>query len=410
MRCETTYISPEEAVRLLFQRVKPPVDRETAALPDTSGRVLAEDLYAALDQPPFDRSPLDGYAVQARDTADAGEAHPVSLRVVDDLPAGTPPGRAVGPGEAARIMTGAPVPPGADCVVRQEDTDCGKETVRIYVPHRAGQNICRKGEDFQAGRLLLQKGEALNAVRIGTLASMGKTEVSVFRRPRIGILTTGDELVDLGGRLAPGKIYNSNQYTLAARVRELGGEAMVSPPCPDRVEKLAAAVDRAAAPADLLITTGGVSVGERDCMPEVQERLRGQPVFKGIQIKPGAPAMAFVHRETLVLCLSGNPFAAAATFELLARPLFPLLRGERDCTPSLPRASGVLRNCFPKASPGRRFIRGFWDGRNVFLPHKNEAGHSSGVLSSMMRCNCLVDIPAGSPPLPEGTPVEVVLL
>ena len=407
---EPVYISPEQAVQLLAQALAASPETETVALGEASGRILARDLYAPLDQPPFPRSPLDGYAVRALDTTGASRERPVALRVVGTLHAGSAPSLSIAPGEAARIMTGAPIPAEADCVIRQEDTDYGADTVQIHVAHRPFQNYCRRGEDIQKGSLLLQRGEALSFSKIGVLAAMGQARISVFRRPRVGVLTTGDELTDVAAPLAPGKIYNSNQYALEARLRELGAEAVVSPPCPDRADMLAKAVGDAADRVDFLITTGGVSVGERDCMPAVRELLGGEPIFKGIRVKPGAPAMAFRHRGKVVLCLSGNPFAAVATFELLAHPLLPLLQGARVCSLSLPRAAAVLQTAFPKPSPGRRFIRAYYENQRVFLPQEGGDPHSSGVLASMTACNCMIDIPAGSGPLPAGRMVEVVLL
>lgn len=253
-------------------------------------------------------------------------------------------------------------------------------------------------------------GETIDAPRVGLLAMLGYAGVPVFARPVVGILATGDELVDAGTPLSPGKIYNSNKYQLAARVRELGCVPHILPNCPDEPEDLAAAVRNALPQVDLLITTGGVSVGAHDYMPAVCQKLGGELLFHGVKMKPGSPAMAFRKDGRTVLCLSGNPFAAAATFELLARPVIALLQGRGENDLQLPRVTGYLTGSFPKGSPVRRFLRATIRGKDVSLPQGGTGRHSSGTLSSMVGCNCMVDVPAGCGGLEAGQEVTVVLL
>lgn len=400
--------SLEDAVLRLLAAAPCPLQAETVSLEDALGRVLAEDVYASFDQPPFDRSPLDGYAVRAADTVSAGRESPAVLRVAGETLAGMPPAPALRPGEAVRIMTGAPIPPGADCAVRQEDTDYGEGRVQVYVSHRPFQNYCRRGEDLREGTLALRREYRLDAAAIGILAMLGRAEVRVLARPKVALLTAGDELTEPGRPLPDGKIYNSNQYLLSARLLELGALPQIQPCRGDDVKCLGDTVDSALREVPFLITTGGVSVGKRDLMPEVCRSLNGELLFHGVPVKPGAPAMAFRHRGGLALCLSGNPFAAAATFELLARPVLQKMQGLSDRP--LPRTTAVLQEPFPKASPGRRLLRArFRDGR-VCLPRGGADVHASGVLSSLLDCNCLIDIPAGSAPLTAGQTVSAVLL
>ena len=408
MMRDKTDLPLEKAVAVLLrsQRYTPSVER--LPLAEALGRVSAQDVRAPFDLPPFDRSPLDGYAVIAADTADASRGSPAVLEVTGQLCAGMMPAASIGRGQAVRIMTGAPIPAGADCVVRQEDTERGGGAVRVYVPHRPFQNFSPRGSDVRRGTCCIRRGEVLDAVRLGILASLGLAEAAVLSRPVVGLLTTGDELAEPGTPLSAGKIYNSNLYLLQARLRELDCLPRVLPPCGDDAHSIARSIHEALPSLDFLITTGGVSVGERDFLPEVCSLLHGELLFKGIAIKPGSPAMAFVHRGKCVLCLSGNPFAAAATLELLARPVLAQMRGlSRD---SHRRTSGVLQDEFPKASRGRRFIRAYIVGEKVFLPKGESETHSSGALISMSGCNCMIDIPANSGPLSPGQRVSVVIL
>ncbi len=400
--------SLEDAVTRLLAAAPCPLQAETVPLEDALGRILAKDVYASFDQPPFDRSPLDGYAVRAEDTASASRGAPAVLRVMGETLAGMPPAPPLRSGEAIRIMTGAPIPPGADCIVRQEDTDCGETQVQIFVSHQPFQNYCRQGEDIRQGTLALQRHTRIDAAAIGILAMLGRAAVPVLARSRVGLLTTGDELEEVGAARRAGKIYNSNQYLLSARLRELGAIPHVLPSQGDSLSRIGNAVDGALAQCSFLITTGGVSVGKRDLMPEVCRFLKGEPLFHGVPMKPGAPALAFRRRSGLVLCLSGNPFAAAATFELLARPVLQRLQGLPDRP--LPRTTAILREPFPKASPGRRFLRAQFHEGEVRLPSGGADVHASGALFSMLGCNCLIDIPAGSPSLTEGQRIEVILL
>ena len=404
-----TNLTVEEALEQIDAHVSP-LPEQTLTIAQARGRVLAEDVISPIDQPPFDRSPLDGYALMAADTAGASRETPVRLQVTGTVCAGGCPAGPLASGQAVRVMTGGMLPAGADCVIRQEATDRGTETVEIYESLRDGANYVRAGEDFRAGDVLLPSGTRLDAAAFAVLSSAGidpETErVLVSPLPRVAVLCTGDELVYPSVHpLPPGKIYDSNRTFLTHRLRELGIQA--EPGCEhfmDDPALVAGSIRRAMEWADAVITTGGVSVGIKDIMHEVLPLLGAEQIFTRTKVKPGTPAIFAVAQGKPILALSGNPFAAAATFELFGRPMLAKLSG--DPRLDVHRATAVLRGSFSKTSPGRRYIRGCYADGIVTLP----AGHSSGQLRSMVGCNCLVDIPAGSGPLSDGQPVQVVLL
>ena len=399
-----TGLTLEEAQQVLCEGIDC-LGTEKLPLMGALGRRLAEEINAPMDQPPFDRSPLDGYALRAADTAGACREHPVSLTVADTVYAGDTPRVPVTPGRAVRVMTGAMLPPGCDCVLKQEDTDMGSPAVEIYASLRPGDNYVYRGEDYRAGTCLLPAGSRVDAAAAGVLSSAGITQVPVNRRPRVGVLSTGDEVVEPGVRPLPaGKIYGANLPLLLARLRELGVENVTGQLAGDDPQAVAEAMKRMLETCDLLITTGGVSVGDKDIFHQALPLLGAERVFWKVQLKPGSPAMFSRYGGKPILSLSGNPFAAFTTFELLARPLLAALSGEPELLPR--REKAVLDTPFPKGSPIRRFVRGKYEKGHVSLPE----GHSSGVLRSLVGCGCLVDIPAGSGPLAAGETVDILML
>ena len=399
-------IELEQAVELLLERANLPEETEEVALSEALGRTLAEDMRADFDNPPFDRSPLDGYAIIAADTAEATREKPARLRIVGEECAGDFFAGTINSGEALRIMTGGAMPRGTDAVIRQEDVAVADGMLEVPYPLRHHENYCFAGEDIKQGTLLIRQGEVLDAPRIGVLASQGKAKVKVCRRPRIVLGGTGDELLQPGEPLAPGKIYNSNLYLLAARLQELGAETRILGIIPDNPEEAAEKLRSQLDWAGLLLTTGGVSVGKKDIMHEVIKLLPAQRLFWGVQMKPGYPLLAYAAEKTLGVALSGNPFAAYTTFELIARPLIDKLAG-RAPRPFL-RVKATLKDAFPKASHGRRFIRAHYEIATgaVSIPGQ----HSSGSLFSAVGCNALVDLPAGTGKLSAGDVVKVLLL
>ena len=311
----------------------------------------------------------------------------------------------VGAGECVRIMTGGAIPKGCDCVVRQEDVR--EEGDAIFVPFTSQpfENYCYAGEDIKKGNLLVRRGQRIRAAQIAVLASEGHADVCVHRRVRSAVASTGDELLQPGEPLRPGKIYNSNLYLLAGRLKELGAEVTVVGSVPDDVERAAEVIASYADRVDLFLTSGGVSVGKKDIMHGVVPALGAERLFWRVCMKPGAPAIAYTRGRMLGIALSGNPFAAYATFELMARPAIARLAGETDVL--MPRRRAVLADAFPKPCYGRRFLRARMEADgSVSLPDQ----HASGSLFSAAGCDAFVDVPAGTPPLVAGTEVEVVIL
>lgn len=395
----------EQAQKLLLERTERIEETEIIPLWEGVGRTLAEDILARHDQPPFPRSPLDGYAVRSRDIEGASKERPVRLAVIDEVDAGYVSSLRAEKGTAIRIMTGAPIPEGADCIVRQEDTDYGEETVEIYKETGAYENYCFAGEDYKAGSKILEKGARLGAVEIGTLASLGLEKAQVFRKVRAAVLTTGDELALPGEELKPGKIYDSNLYMLVTRLTALGVEAVRKGRTGDNPKEAAAWIREAAKEADIILTTGGVSVGKKDIMHDVLKLLNCQRIFWKIAVKPGMPTLCAQYERKLLICLSGNPFGAAANLELLVRPVLAKMAGRKELEPKRLRAEAESE--FPKRSGVTRYVRGFYEDGKVRIP---EGSNASGILSSMCGCNCLIEIPAGTPALKKGDEAWIILL
>lgn len=400
-----TRISLEDASNRLLQHIKSISETEAVPLLESVDRICAESITALTDQPPFDRSPLDGYALRSVDSIGASKETPVFLQVIGQINAGDPPYKSILPGQAVRIMTGAPIPAGADCVIRQEITNYSMGTVQIFTELSPHENFCFKGEDVFFGDSLLEQGQRIDWTHIGILAMQGMAVLPVFRRPKVGLLTTGDELTAANMPLRPGKIYDSNGPLLSARLQKLGAVPILSAHCADDPAGIADEIKELSKQCDFILTTGGVSVGARDYLPSAAELLHAEILFHGLDAKPGSPTMAMLFNETPILSLSGNPFAATAMFEILGRPVIERLSGHIGVYPQ--RIQAPLRGDFLKPSASRRLIRGRFTNNEVIIP---STGHSSGMLSKFVGCNCLVDIPAGNPRLISGSIVSVLIL
>lgn len=395
-------ITLEEAQKLIFQAGNT-VEAVWCPAEKATGRILAENLEAKMMQPPFARSAMDGYALREADVRNAGPEHPSVLRVVYKTCAGDRPGRAILPGECVRIMTGAVIPEGADCVIRQEDTDYGEAAVRIYTRAALWQNCCRAGEDFLKGDILAKAGDRVDAYTAAAAVAAGHTGFRVRRKLKAAVIATGEELREAGSVLEPGQIYNSNRTYLQFRLTEAGCETVFCKTTGDDPDRIAEALQEAAAEADFVITTGGVSVGQKDQLPHVMEMLGARNVFRGLALKPGMPTLCSVLGTVPVLSLSGNPYSAFSVFELLLRPLMAGLLGADGY--HYIRLRTVTASGFPKASTGRRLLRGYYDGEKVYLSGKQQNGQLTGGIGA----NCLADIPAGSGPVEAGMPVEIIL-
>ena len=395
----------EEAIKLLAQHAEPIKDTRMVPLIDACGLVAAEEIVSAFDNPPFNRSPLDGYAFCHKDSKGASKGSPARLKLVHEIFAGDAYEGKVARGQAICVMTGGMIPDGFDCVIRQEDVNCSEDEVEIYTELKKHENFCFKGEDIRQGQQLLRQGDVIHYIHLGILSSMGIAEVKTIRPAKVGLMCTGSEIVPIGSPLTPGKIYDSNLYMLAGRIKDLGLAVVPFSPVPDDVFSIAARIDVLAHDTDVIITTGGVSVGKKDMMHEVFSMLNANKIFWRVSMKPGTHALCGVYKNKLIICLSGNPFAASVTFELLARPVLAILASRDSLNYTYKKA--LLKSDFNKASGSRRFIRAKLVDGDVYL---NPGLHSSGALLSMLGCNALVDIPEGSPPLKSGTVVDVVEL
>lgn len=383
-------LTSDEALSRILSAVRPgPV--ETVALSAAWDRVLAEEVSAAEDLPPFDNSAMDGYALRASDTAGAARDRPVRLRVLEELPAGHAAGRTVEAGTAMRIMTGAPLPAGADAVVQVEHAVPGVGTVDILQEVSPGHNVRPAGEDVRAGQPILHRGTWLRAAELGMLAALGRSHVQVFRRPRVAILTTGDELVDVEAPLRQGQIRDSNAYTLSALVREYGGEVNLVQRAGDNHDALRAALDQLPE-GDFLLTSGGVSVGDYDLVKEVVEE-RGKVLFWRVAIKPGKPFLFGQMGDRLLFGLPGNPVSAMVICDLFVRPALFQRSGRPDWVrPRVPTRLTVALRSDPKRLEYVRARTEYRDGAWRSTP---TGAQGSGRLSSMLGANSYVLIPVG---------------
>ena len=396
-------ISLEQALNILMDHVTHgKTERKT--LEDCLGLVLSEDVYALLDMPPFSRSAQDGYALCSKDSIGATGENPVKLKVTGKIYAGDHLDVQVRPGEAVRIMTGAMVPAGADCVLRQEDTDEGEDVVQIYKEVEPGCSICFKGEEYKKGHTLLHEGTKIDAAALAVASGNGIMELPVYRRVKAAVVSSGSEVVEPGTPLTPGKIYNTNTVYMKARLHQLGAQVMMSRTVGDELEIMEDALKEAANQAELVITTGGVSVGQKDLTEEALLSIGAEILFHGIAIKPGMPTLAAEKDGVLFIGLSGNPFSAAIPFEMFVREILSLKMGDPDL--KLRRETLTAVTGFSKNSRRRRFLRGKAEGKEVWLPDQQ----ANGQMRSMVGCNCLIEILAGSGPVKAGDKVEVLWL
>ena len=331
----------------------------------------------------------------------------MTLRVLEDLPAGSLPGFAVTEGTAVRIMTGAPIPQGADAVVMYEKTDFSAETVTLFSQVRPGDNIVRAGEDVRKGETLAESGSLMDAGTLGTLASQGFSALEVYRKPQVGLISTGSELIELGEPPQPGKIYNSNRYTFSALLGEAGCEPVWLGSAGDRVEIISGLIRTGMETCDAVILTGGVSAGDFDLTPAAMETCGAEIFFRRVDMKPGMACCFGMAKEKLLCGLSGNPAAAMTAFYAVALPALKKLCGCRSC---LPRELTVtLLEGFRKKSPVTRLLRGTLvlnDGE-VRMSIREQG---NVVLSSAMGCDAMAVIPAGSGPIAAGTKLKGFML
>ncbi|HAT4140261.1 TPA: molybdopterin molybdotransferase MoeA [Clostridium perfringens] len=403
------FIALEEALEILNKNTKA-LKSEVVSIKDSLKRVLYGDVKSNINNPPFNKSVFDGYAFKSEDSKGTSKENPIELKIVDEIFAGMWPEIEIKHGEAIRIMTGAPIPMGADCVLKQEETERHGDLVKIFKEMKSYENISFMGEDIKIGETLIKKGKRLDYADLGIMASSGISEVLVYKKPRVSIISTGDEVCDINSTLKPGKIYDSNLYSLSARIEELGYNVLSMEHVGDNILKIGEAIEKAFEKSDIVFTTGGASVGEKDLMQKVSESIGFEKLFWKIKIKPGSAVVCSKKEEKILISLSGNPNAALTTFELLGKPVLKKLEGEEENI-NIKREKGVLMDSFNKKSPQRRFLRGnvIYDekGAKVYI---TQIKSGNGILSSLLNANCLIEIEKGNEGLNRGEVVNIIKL
>ena len=394
-----TFVTLKEAFQLFQEAITPKEEVCSCPVEYGLGHRIAEEIYAPLPQPPFSKSAMDGFVFRKEDV---GKKQPFSLQGA--LYAGDDAKELMKEGNCFKIMTGAKIPENGEIVVRQEDcqVDGNKVIVNIWPK---GKNICLKGEDFKEGESLLPKGVTLDYVNLALLSSIGKVEVTVYKKPRIALLVSGSEVCQPGKPLLEGKIYDSNAMLIKQRLLTLGYGAKTIEFLQDDKNAVAKTLERISKSHDVIITTGGVSVGEKDIFHDALDIAKARKIFWKVALKPGTPAIFSMLNECPIISLSGNPFASSVTFELLARNvLYHITKDERLLLKSV---QAPIKTSFQKTSDKSRFVRAIWNGSSVEIP---EGLHSSYALKSMMGCNALVEIPISKEPIKAGDLVTVWIL
>jgi molybdopterin molybdotransferase len=393
-----------QRARALLLEAIAPVGEEIVPLAQAGGRILSQGLTATQDDPPFDRSPYDGYAFRSADTGDA----PVTLHILEEIPAGSVPHCTVTPGTAAKILTGAPIPPGADAVSKFEETTFTPETVTLHRSFRSGENIVRRGESLSVGTPLASAGKRLNPGLLGALAAQGFAAVPVYRRPVVGVLTIGSELLSPEQAAQPGRIFDSNRWMIAQAVEQTGCRAKCyESPLDDRAA-IASAVQTALAECDALVTTGGVSVGDYDLTAAAFLDAGAELLCGDLRLKPGGKSCFGRRDGKPILGLSGNPASALTCFYAVAQPVLLHLGGRRDVEAQRLWAR-LDQDC---ANPGKlpRLVRGWLHLDEQGISFTLAKQQSNGGLLSMGEANALAELLPGQGKLERGSRVEVLLL
>ena len=403
-------LSFEETKQLLAQSISPvPVGEERISISDAHDRVLAQDVVSPMDIPPFSRSTVDGYAVKAADTFGASEDKDINLRVCGHVAIGEAPAVTVKEGSAAEIVTGAPLPDGADAVVMVEYTSRQENNVFVRRPVARNTNIMTKGSDIHKGETVLKKCRILGSREIGALAAIGLTEVAVYKRPKVAVLSTGGEVVEPGKALPPGKIYDINAHTLSAAVLECGGEAINLGIVPDEKDKMKSALEQALASADVILTSGGVSVGPKDFTPQVVDSL-GKPgvIISGVAMKPGKPLTIAVVNGKLIFSLPGNPTSSLFMFIEFVRPIIVKLAGRPE--EEMPKVKAVTAQKMFSARGRRTFtmVNLAYNKDGTLLVSPVPTG-LSGAITTMTKADGFVEISEKQPFVDVGTEIDVYL-
>ncbi len=403
-------LSFDEAQNLIWKTIQPkPLGVEEIPLLDSPGRVLAEDITSKLDIPPFSRSTVDGYAVKAADTFGADENQPVNLKVSGFVAIGELPEVKVGKGEAAEIVTGAPIPEGADAVVMVEDTEREDDELRVYGSVTHNENVMRRGADIKEGEKVMKSGSLLGSREIGVLAALGNAKVKVFSIPSVAVLSTGGEVTEPGKTLPPGKIYDINAYSLCTAVKESGAKPIYSGVVPDEKEPLRNALEHALASANMVLTSGGVSVGPKDIIPATVDSLGSPGVFiSGIAVKPGKPATVALIGDKPVFSFPGHPSSALLIFHLFAKPIIQVTAGRQPSQMASVKAVAERRMFSAKGRRTFIMVKLVLDESKGLVAEPVESG-ASGAITTLAKADGFVEIAENQQFIDSGKEVRVQL-
>lgn len=400
MLVKTDYVT---ARNLLLDKTAP-VERETVNLLGCAKRVLAQDIVASDNVPAFDRSPYDGYTLRSEDVANASRENPVTLQLLEEIPAGSVPTKVVTAGTASKILTGAPIPEGADCVINLEATEFTDTQVTLFAPVKAGKNVVRVGEDVKKGAVLAKAGQVIDAGCAGTIAAQGIVEPLVYKVPKIGILSTGSEVMEPGDEILPGKIRNINSYTIAAAIKELGMEPVYLGIVGDNTDNIAAAYEKGIETCDAVISTGGVSVGDYDLCPVAMDKIGAEILIRGVDLKPGMACAYAMKNGKHIFGLSGNPASCMINFYTVALPALKKLAGLAKYLPE--EITMTLEDGFGKKSMSTRVLRGSLDLSGGEVVFKMPKGQGNVILSATIGCDVMAFIPSGTPSVAPGTKLK----
>lgn len=397
-------LHPDIAVEKLLELdfVEPKI--EEINIFDGNKRIVAEDIYAKDPVPGFDKSPYDGYAFRYQDTKGATKESPIKLEIIEEIPAGYNPQMEIKAGQAAKILTGGPVPPGANVCIKKEKTEYTEDFVKIFSQFDGEKDIIHAGEDTNVGDLIIKKGTELNPGFLGQLTSQGLEKIKVFKKLKVGILNMGDELVTVGNKLSPAKIYETNTISIGSILDNLGFDVIHLGIVDDEPKIIEKKIKESLNQVDILMTTGGASVGDYDYALTSVENIGGEIVFWKSTMRPGGSIVFSLYKDKPIVGLSGNPAAAILSLFRVCLPYLYRAQGKEKIF--VPKIDMILRDGFNKKSPGVRLLRGrlkYKDGKVYFVESSSQG---MGVLSSFTKTDALCEIPQGSDEIPAGTVLQ----
>ncbi|SFA69056.1 molybdopterin molybdochelatase [Acetitomaculum ruminis DSM 5522] len=400
-------VSVEEGIDLILKETKI-ISICTESVENLDGRVLAKDVVSKENIPPFRRSPLDGYAMRSEDIKQASKENPVTLKIIEEVPAGHVATKAISKGEAIKILTGATIPDSADCVIKFEDTEFDSEKVTVFAPLKSGQNVVPAGEDVKIGDIVVKKGTKLTPSQVGLLAGLGCDKVEVYKKPSVTLISTGDELVEVREELKPGKIRNSSAYNLNSILERSGLNSKMYGIVKDTTQEIGDAIKKAFESSDMVITTGGVSVGDYDKIKDAISYIGGKIIYWKTKMKPGSAFLAATYNDKLFFGLSGNPAAAAVALHIVCMPAIRKMCGIEEYQHKVIQVHTL--SDFKKKSPNRRYIPGklvIENGKACILTAESQG---NGMLSPLNNCDIIANIEAGNTGIEKDTLLDAVFI